>query len=392
MKIIINSILALFFCITLNAQSNINSVLKSIEENNATLKTLRENVKVEKYENSIGITLEDPEVVFNYLWGSPLAIGNRTDFSFNQKFDIPTITGMKSRNAKDCNALVEWQFKISRMYLLVEAKQYCIELIYYNALRKECEVRLNYAETIFNAYQKRMNNGDVNILEYNKVKLYLSMTKGEMSRIDVERQSLLSQLKRLNGGQTVVFEDLEFPYKEIPTNFDEWFYLVEQKNPLLSYIKQEIEIKKNQVSLSKAMWLPVFSVGIMSETVVGQRYQGVSVGVSIPLWKNKNQVKYATTAVSVAVAKEFDNKQQFYNQIQTLYFRTIGLKNISNNYRKSLEGANNSELLKKALDEGEISLLDYILELGIYYNLINQTLEAERDYQKAYVELYAVEL
>ena len=49
-------------------------------------------------------------------------------------------------------------------------------------------------------------------------------------------------------------------------------------------------------------------------------------------------------------------------------------------------------LLKKALDAGEISMLDYILQLGLYYDSVNQALQAELDYQKAFAELSAVEL
>ena len=61
-------------------------------------------------------------------------------------------------------------------------------------------------------------------------------------------------------------------------------------------------------------------------------------------------------------------------------------------YRKSLSTTNSTELLKKALDAGEISLLNYMVELGLYYNMVNQILEAERDYHKALTELSAVEL
>jgi hypothetical protein len=61
-------------------------------------------------------------------------------------------------------------------------------------------------------------------------------------------------------------------------------------------------------------------------------------------------------------------------------------------YRQSLAAVNNTDLLKKALDTGEISLLDYILEIGLYYNTVIQTLETERNYQKAFAELSAVEL
>jgi outer membrane protein TolC len=378
--------------IPLFAQNNINTVLTLIEENNTTLKSLRESAEAQKLENKTGITLSNPEVGFNYLWGNPNDIGNRTDFSVMQTFDIPTVTRMKSKLANGRNDLVEWQYKSDRMNVLLEAKQYCIELIYYNALKKELGIRLQHAEIIAAGYKERMDKGDANILEYNKVKLNLFTIQGEISRIEVERNTLLSQLKRLNRGIDISLEDSQYNQPEFPLNFDEWYVQAEEKNPVLAYVKQEIEISKRQVSLSKAMGLPTFSAGYMSEKVVGQHYQGISLGISIPLWENKNRVKQAKAAVRAAESRETDTKQQFYGQLRIFYNRALGLKTTADNYRKSLVNVNSTDLLKKALDAGEISLLDYILEMGLYYDTVNQTLEAERDYQKAFAELSAVEL
>ena len=392
MKTIIISILALFGSISLYAQNNINSVLTSIEENNTTLKALRETAESQKLENRTGIYLSNPEVGFNYLWGNPVDMGNRTDFSVTQTFDIPTITGMKSKVANGKNDLVEWQYKADRMNIMLEAKQYCIELIYYNALGKELNLRLEHAQTIAESYKKRLATGDANKLEYNKIQLNLSSVQGEMSRIEVERNTLLSQLKRLNGGKDVIFDESQFAQIQLPLNFDDWFINAEQKNPVLAYIKQEIEVSKRQVSVSKAMGLPTFSAGYMSEKVVGQRFQGVSVGVSIPLWENKNRVKQAKAAVRAAESREADSKQQFYSNLQIQFNRAMGLQNTAQAYRKSLFTANSTDLLKKALDAGEISLLDYMVEIGLYYETVNQALQAEMDYQKAFAELSAVEL
>ncbi|MBP6661519.1 MAG: TolC family protein [Paludibacter sp.] len=392
MKAIIISILALFGSISLYAQNNTNSVLTSIEENNTTLKALRETAESQKLENRTGIYLSNPEIGFNYLWGNPVDMGNRTDFSVTQTFDIPTITGMKSKVANGKNDLVEWQYKADRMNIMLEAKQYCIELIYYNALGKELNLRLEHAQTIAESYKKRLATGDANKLEYNKIQLNLSSVQGEMSRIEVERNTLLSQLKRLNGGKDVIFDESQFAQIQLPLNFDDWFINAEQKNPVLAYIKQEIEVSKRQVSVSKAMGLPTFSAGYMSEKVVGQRFQGVSVGVSIPLWENKNRVKQAKAAVRAAESREADSKQQFYSNLQIQFNRAMGLQNTAQAYRKSLFTANSTDLLKKALDAGEISLLDYMVEIGLYYETVNQALQAEMDYQKAFAELSAVEL
>src|SRR5574344_1944650 len=119
------------------AQNNINEMLSTIEQNNTTLKALREAAEAEKIENKTGIFLSDPEIGFNYLWGNPSFIGNRKDFNVSQAFDIPTISGMKSRLADHKNDLVEWQYQADRMNILLEAKQYLLDMIYYNGLLKE---------------------------------------------------------------------------------------------------------------------------------------------------------------------------------------------------------------------------------------------------------------
>lgn len=91
-----------------------------------------------------------------------------------------------------------------------------------------------------------MDRGDANILEYNKVSLNLSTVQGEISRIDVERNALLSQLKRLNGGIDVALNDAQYNQVELPLNFEDWYVQAEEKNPVLAYVKQEIEVSKNR--------------------------------------------------------------------------------------------------------------------------------------------------
>jgi outer membrane protein, heavy metal efflux system len=72
--------------------------------------------------------------------------------------------------------------------------------------------------------------------------------------------------------------------------------------------------------------------------------------------------------------------------------RANGLQQTAAGYRKSLQSLNNTDLLMKALDVGEINLLNYIVEIGLYYDTVNQTLAAERDFEKALADLSAVEL
>ena len=392
MRKIIIGIIAIVATIPLFAQNNITKVLSIIEQNNTTLKALRETANAQQLENRTGIYLPDPEIGFNYLWGNSSAIGNSQEIGVTQSFDIPTISGLKSKVANKKNELIEWQYKANRMDILLEAKLYCLDLIYHNALLKELSIRLDHAEKIATGLKERLESGDGNILEYNNVQLNLSTIKGETLRIETERMTVISQLIRLNGGERLTFNDPEFAAIQMPIDFSTWYATAQEKNPVLSYVKKEIELSKKQVSLSKSMGLPTFSAGYMNEHAVDQRFQGISVGISVPLWSNKNRIKQAKSAVRAAKSRKEDTEQQFFSQLEIQYNRTLGLKNVANTYRTSLANANNGVLLKKALDAGQISILEYIVAMEFYYLTINQALEAERDYQNAFAELSAVEL
>ena len=53
---------------------------------------------------------------------------------------------------------------------------------------------------------------------------------------------------------------------------------------------------------------------------------------------------------------------------------------------------NSADLLLQALQAGQISMLEYMMELSIYYDATAQALAAQRDYYTALAELQAVAL
>ena len=378
--------------VSLYAQPSIDAVLDAVEQNNATLKALRQEAEALKLENRTGLGPENPEVEFGYLWGSPHSIGARTDLSVTQPFDIPTISGMKGRLANEKNKLPELQYRASRMELLLQAQQCCLDLVYYNALKRELSLRVEHARTLADAYAAKLKQGDIGILEYNKVLLNLSTAEGALSRAEVERTALLQQLAGMNGGVELPFDDDEYGMVALPSDFDSWYAEAETANPALEYLRQQVVVAKKEVGMSKAQGLPGFSAGYTQEKVVGEAYRGIAVGMSVPLWENRNRVKEARASVRAAEALQSDAQQQYYDRLKGLYDRAAGLERTAQEYRRSLAELDGTELLKKALETGQISVLDYVVEIGLYYDAVDQALEAERDFRKAFAELSAVEL
>ena len=65
MKKIIFILAAIEATFSLRAQTNIEDVLKAVEQNNTTLQALRQTADAQKLENRTGLPLPDPEVGFN---------------------------------------------------------------------------------------------------------------------------------------------------------------------------------------------------------------------------------------------------------------------------------------------------------------------------------------
>ena len=374
------------------AQQPIDAVLQQIERNNTTLEALRKQTEADKLQNKTGITLPDPEVSFDYLWGDPSAIGNRKDFGVSQSFDIATIAGSRRRVADAQNGLLDVEYRAGRMAVLLEAKQACIQLIYYNALKAELEQRLAHAQAVADFYDRQLADGNANRLEVNKARLSLSAAQGELRRNEVERANLLSELQRLNGGEPIAFDQAVYAQPVLPQDFEAWYDEAAAANPALTYARQNVELKRREMKLGKLSGLPQISAGYMSELVPESNFRGITLGLSVPLWSNRNRVKQAKAAVVAAELQQKDATVQFYERLRNQYDRTLGLQRTAGEYRKALAELDNTQLLRRALDAGEISLLDYIVELGLYYTTVDEALAAERDYELALTELQSVML
>lgn len=209
----------------------------------------------------------------------------------------------------------------------------------------------------------------------------------ELESIEIERITLLSELTCLNGGIFIDFTDSQFQSPVIPADFEQWYVSAEQNNPVSIWIEKEMEISKKQEKLNRAMSLPKLQTGFMSEKIIGEQFQGITIGLSIPLWENKNTVKFAKANTIALESIITDNKIQLNNYLKSLHTKAISLKQNADDYRLNLRLFDNSELLKKALDKGEITLIDYILELSIYYESVNKLLELERGLNKTLAEL-----
>lgn len=381
------------FSLQVRAQSGVDSVLSTIARNNITLQTQIRYWEAQKLQYHTGITLYDPTVSYDYMHGSPNNVaGNQTDINVLQRFDFPTVYGKKKGLANEQSKQADFNLAADRQELLLEAKKTCIELVYRNKLQKEIGRRKTKTEKFLSDFQTRLDKGEGNILDVNKAKLQLIEIDKDY-RLNVSAINQLNQkLTALNGGIELVFKDTIYPPSGPVPAFEELESEIESNDPVRKYLEQQTVVAQRKIGVTKAMNLPKLEAGYHYQGILGQNFHGAKVGLSIPLWENRNRVKQSQAELTVAEVQLNEHKNEHYYDVKQLYEKYTGLRETVDTYREVLGKINSIKLLDKALAFGEISTIQYFLEAGYFYGATNNYLQAEKEYHEVIAELYRYRL
>lgn len=373
------------------AQENAGTVLSQIEKNNTALQALRKRTEADQYGYKAERALEAPEVGFDYLWSSPADVGTRKDISVTQSIDVAALAGARGKLANSRTELSAIQYNIERQKILLEAKQLYIRIVYCNAVNAELSSRIARSEQIEAAYRDMQARGETDMIEVNKAHLVYLSQKNALSRNLVERESLLSELQGLNGGEPVEVNASVISTDEVlPADFGAWYAEASQQIPELAYMKKNVDVNAAEARTAKMANYPSLTAGYMAELVKGSNFRGLTLGLSIPIWSVRSKVRQANASCEAAKLEERDAMTKTYNSFKALYDRAKGLQEISTELSSSLAVSTEAmALTEHKLKAGDISLIDNIMELSLYYSLADEVLATSCDYALALAELYA---
>ncbi len=316
----------LILAIKVNGQASIDSVLANIARNNKTIIANTKYWEAKTLEYQTGLTPYNPKVDYDYLIGTPSNAGNQTEFAITQTFDFPTVYARKKQLSNEQIKQAEFQLNANRQEILLEAKLICLELIYRNKLNSELTIRKQNTEKWLTAFQTSLEKGQGNIMDVNKAKLQLiEINAAFQENLSISNQ-LNQKLTELNGGIPIQFSDTAFASYALIPDFETLEQEIEAKDPVRKYLEQEKVIGQNEVNLSKSLTLPKFDAGYRYQTILGQQFNGVHLGLTIPLWENKNTVKTQQAELFLNEANLQDHINEHYYDIKQKYERMTNLK------------------------------------------------------------------
>ncbi|MCB9032744.1 MAG: TolC family protein [Chitinophagales bacterium] len=360
------------------ATNSLDSIIQVIQKNNPSLLYQTKYIEALKMEYSTEGNLYNPNVTFDYLRGLPNAIaGSQYDVTLTQQFDFPSVYAKKKELANIKHTRDSYLIESEKYDIINQVKLLCIEIIYRNKLDNLINNRIISIEKLKNDFQIKLNNGYGNILDVNKTQLKLIEINNEKQL----NQSILKQLNQkltaLNGGNAIQFQDTIYPSINTTIELETILQQSNQNNPINSYLHQEQAVVNQEINVAKAMALPKFEVGYHYQGLLNQNFHGAIVGLSLPLWENKNKVKAKEALLVSNQLKMNDYINQQEATILQQYEQYTIFKNTYNSYDNQMQNYNNTHLLTKALQLGEITTIDYFLETDFIFNMNKNKLETQ---------------
>lgn len=373
------------------AQRSIDEILRQIESASPEMQAQRELTSALKTEAKTGKYLSNPTVEMENLWGGAERAYN-AELTVAQAFDFPTAYASRNKIARMQSSLYDNQQAAFRQQFLLDAELLCIDIIHLTRLDELYRQRLDRAVQMNDVYRKKMESGGANMMEYNKTNIELIDAQTQFDMNTAELQAKRRQLGTLTGNPDDTFADLQYPSRETLSPFEQISQGYLDGNPQIESLKNEVDINQRTVTLNRALSLPQFEVGYRHNFGVEGRYKGFLVGLSVPLFERKNTVKAAKARVSSSNVQLESTRRNLTSEVRRLYDQTLSLQRSIDATRKLISNLKALETLDKALDAGQINIIDYLTESAVILQSKERLYQLERDYQAAAAQLFRYKL
>lgn len=280
-----------------------------------------------------------------------------------------------------------------RQQILLQVKEVCLDLVLLNQQKNLLDTRLRNAEQLSAFYATRLEKGNANILETNKIDLELLNAGQRPDERDFPYcQAAGASYPERRYRYRVYGYGLRLADREV-LSFDELRTEAMQSDPQLQTLRSDQTTALRQVSVNKAKGLPGFELGYrMNPASGGERFNGFLVGITIPLFSNRNNVKQAKAQARYTEMQLESASFTVENGLRQLYDQSVSLKKSIDEYKDVLKRQNSLVLLNKAIQAGQISMIEYFVDVTTYYQSVQNYLQLQNQYQKVMAQLYKYRL
>ena len=379
-------IAAFLFSGAVQAQS-IDEILRSIEQNSPELKSQQQATHAAQMEVQTLNNLEDPSVEYSPFFAKGVEGMASSELVVKQGFDFPTLYAARKKQGKLQQEVLNRRNEMNRREVLLRAKTLCLDLIRLNQEQKLLEQRKKNAEELLALFNERLEKGDANILEVNKIKMERMNVQTEVAQNAAAHRNALQQLLAMNGNLPLEFACSSYPVLTPVTSYSALYDEVMTTDATLLEADATARAADKELSVNRQNWLPKLEVAYRRNTSLGEKSNGFLVGGSIPLFSKRKRTQIARAQAISAQLQRDDVRLKTEANIQSQFNEIQQLNEAMQAYDIPLMHQT-LDLLKQAVTAGQLSIIDYYVEAeGVYRNL-QAYMEIENQYQKMVATVY----
>ena len=308
----------------------------------------------------------------------------------SQEFKFPTVYAKQNKINKQKVALGEKKQAVTVSELSRKVKSAYYQLAYGKELRKLYLHQDSIYKDFATKAELKYKTGESSYLEMLTAQSKFQEMQVQSIQIDADIRIYRAALQQLlYVTDPIRISDNEPERLSLRVNTDS---LSIQDNPILDWYSQKMALTNSQLSLEKNRYLPDLSAGYINKTldnVAG--YQGVQLGVSIPLfyWGQKGKVQSAKIETQIAEIEyqeyEFSLKSAFNKQFEEYQKNDEMLRfQEKTGLNQATEILDASQL---AYANGEIGYVEYTQNLSYAIGLKVQYIEALNQFNQSIIKI-----
>ncbi len=377
------SILALIFPLLALADNN---VMRQIFSNNRTVQSAKMSYESDALTLRAENNFADPEIEMAYLFERP---GKSIELSLTEGIDWPGMYGARKKYIAHSISALEYMYQTKCVEIAAQVRQALVDLVNVNrriALQKRV---LSEEEHLVDLLSRKYAEREVSVIEMNKLRLELFDNKTVLKDLNIRKSVILESLRTLNGGKELSGLDKDIADFEPAILSDVDYYISDyrQYSPEYKVAQQQQVADSHAEKVAKFSNYPGFTVGYKYKDEGGEQGHGFIVGMSIPLFSGRHKIKAAKSRLQSDLYAVGDVELQEELRIRSDYASLISQEDMINVYKPLVENEDYYGILADALNGGQISLRDYIIEIRDITAATERLYDMEYDYHTRYVSL-----
>ncbi len=367
---------------------SLNDAIEYALEHNQNIQASQLNINWNQQAEKTAFSI--PKTEINGTFGQINSVNFDQSYSISQRFN-PFLIGVKKEWLAANTVNSELQLEAKKQELILQIRTTWNDLLYLLSLESQLLIQDSLLNDFAKTAEIRYQTGNGNALEKSTAKLKASEFKLKINQI---KGDILIHKQRLglflNLQETFKVEDRQYKAETFDLMVDSADLI---KNPLMNLMLQEIELAKSERKVIRAELYPDLNLGYFIQSMRGYQdvnglpvqygpaptFQGVSVGISLPIFSTseRTKVKMAGTKVQILENEILYRQQEIRQQLQ-VELNLMEILGSQIEYYQN-EALTNADLIVsnayKSYKQGAISYVEY-----------NQALNTSIETKKAYLE------